>query len=219
MRHLTSADYRTMPWANGCGTTVELLREDGPGGLQFRLSMASVIGDGPFSILPGIERTLTVLSGPGFRLAGEGLSVICAPLVPVFFPGDLAVRAEDTGGLPSVDFNVMSARALPRPTVTVRQAPVTLPAGGTLYLFALDPVVINGVPVQRHDLVVTEADARMDGAGPVIAVRRRSRSRNKGSAPAGFGAALAGGFGPPAGVLQAQRKTEAMAPAKARGAR
>ena len=172
MRHLTTADYRTMPWANGRGTTVEMLREDGPDGLLFRLSMASVIEDGPFSILPGIERSLTVLSGPGFRLQGDGLSVICAPLVPVSFPGDLAVRAEGTGGIPSVDFNVMSARALPRPTVTVLSAPVELPAGGTLYLFALGPAVINGIPVQRHDLIVTETCARVDGPGPVIAVQR-----------------------------------------------
>ena len=172
MRHLTPADYTTMPWANGRGTTVELLREDGPEGLQFRLSMASVVEDGPFSILPGIERTLTVLSGPGFRLAGEGLSVICAPRVPVSFPGDLAVRAEGTGGIPSVDFNVMTARALPRPAVTVPQAPVTLPAGGTLYLFALDPLSIDGMAVGRHDLVVTGSSARVDGVGQLIAVRR-----------------------------------------------
>jgi environmental stress-induced protein Ves len=151
---------------------VELLREDGPDGLLFRLSMASVIEDGPFSILPGIERTLTVLSGPGFRLQGAGLSLICAPLVPVSFPGDLAVRAEGTGATPSVDFNLMSARALPRPTVTVASAPVALPAGGTLYLFALDPAVINGIAVGRHDLVITETGVGLDGTGKVLVVRR-----------------------------------------------
>jgi len=172
MRHLTTADYLTMPWANGRGATAELLREDGPEGLLFRLSMASVIEDGPFSILPGIERNLTVLSGPGFRLQGAGLSLICAPLVPVSFPGDLAVRAEGTDAIPSVDFNVMSTRALPRPTVVVASAPVALPAGGTLYLFALNPAVINGIAVARHDLLVTETGARIDGSGPVIAVRR-----------------------------------------------
>ena len=172
MRHLTTADYRTMPWANGRGTTVELLREDGPDGLLLRLSMASVIEDGPFSVLPGIERTLTVISGPGFRLQGDGLSLICAPLVPVSFPGDLAMRAEGTGAIPSIDFNVMWARALPQPTVTVASAPVALPAGGMLYLFALDPAVINGMPVQRHDLIITETAVRLDGPGPVIAVRR-----------------------------------------------
>jgi environmental stress-induced protein Ves len=172
MRHLTTADYRTMPWANGRGTTVELLREDGPDGLLFRLSMASVIEDGPFSVFPGIERNLTVISGPGFRLDGPGLSLPCKPLVPVAFAGDLPLQAARTGRIASVDFNVMTARALPRPDVAVHHAPVTLPAGGTLCLFALDLGVINGLPVQRHDLVITEASARIDGAGPVIAVRR-----------------------------------------------
>jgi hypothetical protein len=172
MRHLTTADYRTMPWANGRGTTVELLREDGPDGLLFRLSMASVIEDGPFSVFPGIERNLTVISGPGFRLDGPGLSLPCKPLVPVAFAGDLPLLAAGTGRIASVDFNVMTARALPRPDVAVHHAPVTLPAGGTLYLFALDLGVINSLPVQRHDLVITEAVARIDGAGQVIAVRR-----------------------------------------------
>ena len=172
MRHLTTADYRTMLWANGRGTTVELLREDGPDGLLFRLSMASVIEDGPFSVFPGIERNLTVISGPGFRLDGPGLSLPCKPLVPVAFAGDLPLQAAGTGMIASVDFNVMTARALPRPDVTVHHAPVTLSAGGTLYLFALDLGVINGLPVQRHDLVITKASARIDGAGQVIAVRR-----------------------------------------------
>jgi environmental stress-induced protein Ves len=172
MRHLTTADYRTMPWANGRGTTVELLQEDGPDGLLFRLSMASVIEDGPFSVFPGIERNLTVISGPGFRLDGPCLSLPCKPLVPVAFAGDLPLQAAGTGRIASVDFNVMTARALPRPDVAVHHAPVTLPTGGTLCLFALDIGVINGMPVQRHDLVITEASARIDGAGQVIAVRR-----------------------------------------------
>ena len=172
MRHLTTADYRTMPWANGRGTTVELLREDGPDGLLFRLSMASVIEDGPFSVFPGIERNLTVILGPGFRLDGPGLSLPCKPLVPLAFAGDLPLQAAGTGMIASVDFNVMSARALPRPDVAVHHAPVTLPAGGTLYLFALDPGVINGMHVQRHDLVTSQSPARLDGAGQVIAVRR-----------------------------------------------
>ena len=72
MRHLTPSDYVAMPWANGRGQTVEMLREVGPdGGLLLRLSMASVVEDGPFSIFPGVERNLTVISGPGFDLLGE----------------------------------------------------------------------------------------------------------------------------------------------------
>jgi uncharacterized protein len=170
MKHLTRADYRTMPWANGKGTTVELLRVDGPQGLLWRLSMASVVEDGPFSLLPGIDRNLTVVTGPGFRLSGPGIDLTCAPLMPVAFPGDVAVTALRVTA-PSDDFNVMTDRALPYPTVTVERD-ASLPAGGTLALFALADAMINGTAIARHDLILTEGAAQITG-GPIIAVRLR----------------------------------------------
>ena len=75
IRHLTPAGYRRQPWANGRGVTVELARADGPDGLIWRLSMATVAEDGPFSLFPGIERNLTVISGPGFHLRGDGIAL------------------------------------------------------------------------------------------------------------------------------------------------
>lgn len=40
-QHLTAANYLVMPWANGLGQTVEMLRrEDDEGELLWRLSMA-----------------------------------------------------------------------------------------------------------------------------------------------------------------------------------
>lgn len=168
MRHLTRADYRTMPWANGKGTTVELLRVDGPQGLLWRLSMASVVENGPFSMLPGIDRNLTVITGPGFRLNGPGVDLTCAPLVPVAFPGDVAVTALGVTA-PSEDFNVMTDRVLPHPTVTVERD-ASLPAGCTLALFALADAMINGTAIARHDLILTEGAAQITG-GPIIAVR------------------------------------------------
>jgi environmental stress-induced protein Ves len=170
MKHLTCADYRTMPWANGKGTTVELLRVDGPQGLLWRLSMASVVEDGPFSMLPGIDRNLTVITGPGFRLHGDGIDLTCAPLVPVSFPGDVAVTALDVTA-PSDDFNVMTDRALPHPAVTVERNNI-LPAGGMLALFARTDAMINGTAIARHDLILTDEAAQITG-GPVIAVRLR----------------------------------------------
>ena len=112
IRHLTPADYTVMPWANGRDTTIEMLREVGPdGGLLLRLSMASVVVDGPFSIFPGVERNLTVISGPGFDLAGE-TRIKASPLVPLAFPGDVPMAAAGVTA-PSDDFNVMTARGLP----------------------------------------------------------------------------------------------------------
>src|SRR3989338_5597281 len=93
IRHLTPADYTTMPWANGKGVTVEMLRVE-EGGLKWRLSRASLVENGDFSAFPGIERNLTVISGPGFDLVAQGLHLPACPLQPVAFAGD-AARAAD----------------------------------------------------------------------------------------------------------------------------
>lgn len=170
MLHLTPDSYRRMPWANGRGQTVELWREEGPEGLRLRLSMAAVVEDGPFSIFPGIERNLTVLSGPGFRLRGEGIALDCRPLRPVAFPGDVPVSAAATGGRRSEDFNVMTARGLPLPEVSVAAAPAVLPGGGRIAVFTLDPARVGGRTLGAQDLLLLDGAARLE-AGRVIAVR------------------------------------------------
>lgn len=169
IRHLTPADYVTMPWANGRGNTVQMLRLNAPdGSVLLRLSMASVLEDGPFSVFPGIERNLTVISGPGFDLVGD-VQLRADPLVPVAFAGDVALAAAGVVG-PSDDFNVMTARSLPLPDVTVAaEGVVTPPPDGTLCLFALGAAQVNGLVLRRHDLWVTDETTRLLG-GPLIAV-------------------------------------------------
>lgn len=170
IRHLTPADYTAMPWANGRGTTIEMLRETGPdGALRLRLSMASVVEDGPFSSFPGIERNLTVISGPGFDLVGA-TRITAAPLMPVAFPGDVAIAAVGVTA-PSDDFNVMTARALPLPDVRVEtDSEVSLLPEGRFALFALDAGAVSDLPVGKHDLILTHEKARLAG-GPFIVVQ------------------------------------------------
>ena len=161
IRHLTAADFRVMPWANGKGVTVEMARADGPEGMLWRLSRASVVEDGPFSIFPGVERNLTVLTGPGFDLVGQGVHLAARPLVPVAFAGDLQVRAEGVSA-PSDDFNVMTARGLPRPLVRVLAGPERLvpPAGGILAVY------------RPEETTLTLTDEPLDHpGGAAIAVR------------------------------------------------
>ena len=167
IRHLTPADYKTMPWANGKGVTVEMLRVEA-GGLKWRLSRASVVENGDFSLFAGIERNLTVITGPGFDLLGDGLHLQARPLVPVAFAGDVPVRPEGVTA-PSDDFNVMTARSLPLPEVRVIHGAEDLAEGGTLAIFALDTARVGGLALGRYDLVLT--DQAISVAGPVIAVR------------------------------------------------
>jgi uncharacterized protein len=170
MIHLTPADYTRQPWKNGRGVTTELWRLERDGQLLVRLSRAAVVEDGPFSLFPRIERNLTVLSGPGFQLTGPGVTLRCDPLIPVAFPGDIEVTATETMGRQSEDFNVMTARHLPKPEVDIIRDAV-LAAGAQLALYALEPCRVNGRDLAPEDLILTTGAARLEGDGRVIAVR------------------------------------------------
>jgi environmental stress-induced protein Ves len=161
IRHLGPEDFRRMPWANGKGVTVELARADGPQGMLWRLSRASVTEDGAFSVFPGIERNLTVLTGPGFDLAGPGVSLQARPFAPVAFPGDVPVEAVGVTA-PSDDFNVMTARPLPLPEVRVVTRPevLTPPPGGLLALY----------DAGQDRLTLTDQPLQTALSGPLLAV-------------------------------------------------
>lgn len=172
IRHLTPDDYKTMPWANGKGVTVEMLRVEGPAGLKWRLSRASVVEAGDFSIFAGIERNLTVISGPGFDLVGQNLRLTARPLIPVAFSGEVAIQAVSVTE-PSDDFNVMTARSLPLPHVhVVHGARSLMPDGAAamLALFALGNATIAGQALSRYDLLITDETVEMTAQHSVIAV-------------------------------------------------
>lgn len=166
MIHLHPADYIRQPWANGRGITTELYRIEQNGTLLLRLSMATVTEDGPFSLFPGIERNLTVLTGPGFTLTSDTFRLDARPLIPIAFAGDVAVAATNVTA-PSTDFNVMTARSLPRPVVRVVSL-ATLPAIAQRAIFALVPASVNGKALARHDLVLTDQTVVLSGQALVI---------------------------------------------------
>jgi hypothetical protein len=149
--HLSSADFTTMPWANGKGTTVEMLRVERDGRLILRLSRAMVVEDGDFSIFPNIARNLTVLSGAGFDLVGDGLHLPARPLHPVAFAGDIALRAVGVTDR-CEDFNVMTGADLPPARVAVH--PAGTAAKGAL--LALAAGRIGALDVAQYDLVLTD---------------------------------------------------------------
>ena len=149
--HLSSAHFTAMPWANGKGTTVEMLRVERDGRLILRLSRAKVVEDGAFSIFPNIARTLTVLSGAGFDLVGDGLHLPARPLQPVAFAGDIALRAVGVTD-PCEDFNVMTAADLP--AAQVRVHPAGTAAKGAL--LALAAGRIGALDVAQYDLILTD---------------------------------------------------------------
>ena len=114
MRLIRSTDYRRMPWKNGGGETAEIAVWPSGAALDafvWRLSIARVNGDGPFSSFAGIDRTLAILDGDGLRLSIEGrpIAELTRTSSPYAFPADVATSAVLLGG-PVVDLNIMTRR-------------------------------------------------------------------------------------------------------------
>jgi environmental stress-induced protein Ves len=125
-RLLTPADYRRVPWKNGGGHTLEIASEPpgaGTAAFVWRVSVADIERDGPFSAFPGVDRTLVLLAGNGMRLASaSGTLDVCAPYAPVRFPGESAPDCALVDG-PTRDFNLMVRRGAARgDVVVVREA-------------------------------------------------------------------------------------------------
>ena len=109
-----------MPWKNGGGETTEIIVSPADASLDtfdWRISMARVAADGPFSVFPGIDRTLSILDGAGIRLAVNGLTQsLTVKSSPLAFPADAPTEAWLLDGA-ITDLNVMSRRATYRHTV------------------------------------------------------------------------------------------------------
>lgn len=114
MRILRVGDRKQMPWKNGGGVTTEIAVHPEGAGLddfQWRVSTALVAADGPFSMFPGVDRSLTILEGEGMILDVEGRVPygMTRRFEPLAFPADVATSARLVNG-PITDLNVMTRR-------------------------------------------------------------------------------------------------------------
>lgn len=123
MTILRSGDYQRMPWKNGGGSTTEMWKATSPAGeMLWRLSIADVASDGPFSEFPGIDRWIMVIQGKGMELqiAGLGTKRLARPFEPLHFPGDAKTDCALIDG-PIRDLNFMIARSFGKGTLQVSQ--------------------------------------------------------------------------------------------------
>ena len=120
-RVIRASDCRSMPWKNGGGATTEIAVHPPGAGLadfEWRVSIATVATDGPFSTFPGVDRTLTVLEGDGLWLAigDAGPVALHRGSDPLSFAADVPADARLLGA-PVTGLNVMTRRGAWRQTV------------------------------------------------------------------------------------------------------
>lgn len=112
LRLIPAHDYRRERWRNGFGWTREILRFPATGDdWDWRLSIAEIERDGPFSTFDGIDRELVLLHGNGVRLRFDDGEVrdVEPPHGRVRFAGERAVSGELIDGA-THDFNLMWRR-------------------------------------------------------------------------------------------------------------
>jgi environmental stress-induced protein Ves len=147
IERIGAGDYRRRRWKNGGGWTTDLA-VDPPGAgedFRWRVSIAGIARDGPFSAFPGIDRTLLLLGGDGIelRMAGHDEPLrLQHRFASACFAGETAVECRLVGG-PTRDFNVMTRRASVRAHVaahTLAQA-LRLDAGTEALVHVIEGIL------------------------------------------------------------------------------
>jgi uncharacterized protein len=110
MRVVRGADTERVRWRNDGGWTREVARDsEGLDDFGWRVSIADVETDGPFSVFDGCDRILVMLTGAGMDLTNVDSGRVTR-LRPdnarIRFAGEEPIQATLTDG-PTTDFNVL----------------------------------------------------------------------------------------------------------------
>ncbi|MFF3651552.1 HutD family protein [Streptomyces sp. NPDC002181] len=178
VRILRAGDREAVAWKNGGGVTREIAAwPEGAAMADFgwRISLAEVAADGPFSAFPGVDRTLTLAEGAGMDLTVAGARrLVDERYAPQEFPGDVPTGCRLVDG-PVVNFNVMYRRDRVRAETAVVRGTLALAAAPqeTLLVVALRGPAELGtgagpVALGPYDAVRISGDGDGDGDGACV---------------------------------------------------
>ena len=167
-----------MPWANGRGTSYEIASDRNEAEeWTWRLAMAPVNEDGPFSRIECVNRFLAVVEGAGMLLSVDRKKLQCQPMQVVRFRGDAITEAMLTDG-PILDVNLMIRRkeadgemAIVSQVGLLEVASIVVAVGGSAQVQCGD----SAIDLERHDSIL-ECDAEtvslVSGTVCVVSVKR-----------------------------------------------
>jgi uncharacterized protein len=170
LTHLKSADYKSMPWKNGGGTTTELMAESrGAEGYDWRLSIAAVSTSGPFSDFSGYDRTIMLVEGKGFTLDFAECAApqpLVSSFEPFRFDGAWRTHCTLIDG-PVKDFNLIARKGVHAVLEVLRLTPgvesIAAATTTVLHLF-------HGQLAAADRGLVAGDSLRIDGATAPIAL-------------------------------------------------
>lgn len=186
MNIIRGSDLVERPWRNGGGITREITESRRGADLLWRLSMADVATDGPFSDFSGLMRVLTVIDGGAMELITPQGTLTAEPHKPLRFDGGLAVTSKLLDG-PLRDLNLMFDPRVIAGDVTSLHGPLAQSLTATprqsyaLHMLAgaarITDRIGAGTGLARSDTLILEAGAPVtditldaDGAALLISI-------------------------------------------------
>jgi environmental stress-induced protein Ves len=163
--------YRRVRWKNDGGWTTEIAREPADAAdFAWRISIADIESDGPFSSFPGVARELMLLAGNGIELDIDDAPPLrlTERFQRVRFEGESRVECRLLAG-PTRDFNVMTRRD------SARAESMGRPLVGSMVLFPEADVVWLAHLVSGSAEARTDSDVAEIGVGDTLRIDFASR--------------------------------------------
>jgi uncharacterized protein len=148
---IRTSDLAVTRWKNGGGQARELAAypsDSGYDDFRWRVSIADIECDGPFSDYPGIDRTIVLLDGAGMLLRSGPIGTLLHTLdekyKPFDFVGEEKIEATLIDGA-ALDFNLLVRRHFARGSVAVWNGPASfdVPNATRLIFVAKGEVALN----------------------------------------------------------------------------
>ena len=174
-------ELEALAWKNGGGSTRNVLASpagSGPEHFDWRVSIAEVAADGPFSAFPGVERVIMLVEGAEMALDVDGVTHRLERFDLLAFSGEATTLCRVPSG-PTRDLNLMTRRD--RATGTLHRVDVAgryeaaVSDGEVVLLVALSPG-LDGLGALDSVTRDSAGQVAVTGTGTVGEIRIRLSS-------------------------------------------
>lgn len=178
MKIIRHQDLHEGRWRNGLGVSWDIASDSsGTEDFGWRLSLARIDRDVPFSVYPGVDRIFTLVEGGGVDLDLDGIGTLAVhrPCIPHPFPCDVATHCRLLAG-PCRALNLFTRRGGWSASAEVLSSGAEITHDGLILLYSLSGVSdVNGAALAEGDAAVAGGQVTADTDGFLFAARLRPR--------------------------------------------
>jgi environmental stress-induced protein Ves len=176
MRIIRKTDLREGRWRNGLGVSWDIATDGNAGADDFgwRLAIARIDSDVPFSHYPQVDRIFTLIDGQGLDLDfADGRTLAADQLfVPHPYPCDVPTFCRLRDG-PCRVLNLFLKRRSREAEVDILSSNADITHPGPILAFVLKgPADMNGVNLETGDTAVTDERISIVASGALVYAAR-----------------------------------------------